>query len=415
MPSTGVAVSFTGGKDSVLALHLYAGYGHELIPTPALRTNPDENHTIGLLVTFVPAPGPDGTIKGFKAHPLEFIRAQAASLGVPHVNCTVNAPFLESYRDQIQQLRTQHGITTLVTGDILDVSQGFMRQAVKGTGVELATPLWQLPRVDILQAMFDLNIRSVVSCINLQKFSREQGEPASAMHAKSGAQLHSDDLQRQEPGATISASGLTVRAEGEAGCLIQTEKPGAQLLAPEPFCQIAGPPSCSSRNPSSAEKGPAASDTSQPTAACVKAGQQQHESTIIIGGPTSAASEPCTEHTGSRMNTIRGERAEGLDTISKPEFSGIEKFDAMRDVLGAELDSSLVAGPLSFAHQAYGVDLCGEGGEYHTLVFDAPLFKSRVAWDAEKMSTGSGADDCASGTAAGSPYAWLALSNIHLC
>ena len=27
----------------------------------------------------------------------------------------------------------------------------------------------------------------------------------------------------------------------------------------------------------------------------------------------------------------------------------------------------------------YGIDLCGENGEYHTVVVDGPLFQSKVA------------------------------------
>jgi len=29
-------------------------------------------------------------------------------------------------------------------------------------------------------------------------------------------------------------------------------------------------------------------------------------------------------------------------------------------------------------HQETGLDICGEQGEYHTLVLDAPLFKKKI-------------------------------------
>lgn len=51
----------------------------------------------------------------------------------------------------------------------------------------------------------------------------------------------------------------------------------------------------------------------------------------------------------------------------------VHAFDAQADLLGQELTEELVAGPLSVADQLCSADLCGEHGEYHTLVFDAPM------------------------------------------
>ena len=33
---------------------------------------------------------------------------------------------------------------------------------------------------------------------------------------------------------------------------------------------------------------------------------------------------------------------------------------------------------LSNLHEKFGVDICGEGGEYESLVIDAPWFKKRI-------------------------------------
>ena len=43
------------------------------------------------------------------------------------------------------------------------------------------------------------------------------------------------------------------------------------------------------------------------------------------------------------------------------------------DFLGRTLDAQLVADL-----EAKGVDVCGENGEFHTLVLDCPLFKTPV-------------------------------------
>jgi uncharacterized protein (TIGR00290 family) len=46
--------------------------------------------------------------------------------------------------------------------------------------------------------------------------------------------------------------------------------------------------------------------------------------------------------------------------------------------IGRVLDAAAMA-QLEQLHRTEGVDLCGENGEYHTLVLDAPLFTHRLA------------------------------------
>ena len=119
------AVSFTGGKDCVLALHAV-----QAATRPAgFCTAPPKDLDVILLVTFAPSANAD-----FKAHPMAVIQAQAAALGLPHVVCMVDAPYLESDQHNIRRLRELHGIDALVTGDILDVCSGFMSRATLGTG-----------------------------------------------------------------------------------------------------------------------------------------------------------------------------------------------------------------------------------------------------------------------------------------
>lgn len=40
-----------------------------------------------------------------------------------------------------------------MTGDILDVCEKFMEKAVEGSGIQLVRPLWQRPRLELLEAM----------------------------------------------------------------------------------------------------------------------------------------------------------------------------------------------------------------------------------------------------------------------
>jgi diphthamide synthase (EF-2-diphthine--ammonia ligase) len=194
-----IAVSFTGGKDSVLALHLVtlnvsltasnggealqaleavaaaaaaaaAAAGGSSCTTAAAAAAPCP---ISLLVTFAPQ-GHDKPGQGFKAHPIPVIRAQAKALGIPHIVCELDSTQkpLEGYRQHIKMLHQHYGITQLVTGDILDVAGGFMQKAAEGTGVSLVTPLWQLPRELVLQALLALRIDSIISCISVAKYTK---------------------------------------------------------------------------------------------------------------------------------------------------------------------------------------------------------------------------------------------------
>lgn len=38
----------------------------------------------------------------------------------------------------------------------------------------------------------------------------------------------------------------------------------------------------------------------------------------------------------------------------------------------------LVEPQLHDLHEKYGINVCGEGGEYETLTLDCPLYKSRI-------------------------------------
>jgi diphthamide synthase (EF-2-diphthine--ammonia ligase) len=264
------AVSFTGGKDSMLAVHLIAynislhaqsedAAMQALSAAAAQAANyltPAASTAISLLVTFAPH-GHDKPGKGFKAHPIPVIQAQARALGIPHIVCEIDPSLspLEAYRQQISMLHSKYGVTQLVTGDILDVADGFMRRALEGTRVALVMPLWQQPRQKVLAACFALGIDSIISCINVSKYG---------------------------------AASKTAAGCGKAG-------PGA--------------------------------------------------------------------HTDA---------AEGIGEIA----SGA--WDAVALLVGKQVTPALVADPLAEAQQLFGADLGGELGEYHTIVYNTPLFAQPV-------------------------------------
>jgi len=127
------AILWTGGKDSVLAWL-------------AVREELD----VRLFATFVPEPA-----KPFLAHPLPLIRAQAASVGLPHRSLSIREPWKESYEDAIGELAAE-GIEVLVTGDMdrVDGHDNWIVERARGR-VEVTRPLWQAERGDVLRKLLD--------------------------------------------------------------------------------------------------------------------------------------------------------------------------------------------------------------------------------------------------------------------
>ena len=95
-----VAVSWTGGKDSSLALHEAEASGCR----------------INCLVTFAPSN------ERLLAHPVAFMKLQAQALGLPHHVIEVKEPFEQNYENAILSLKEGRGIDALVTGDIGEVA-----------------------------------------------------------------------------------------------------------------------------------------------------------------------------------------------------------------------------------------------------------------------------------------------------
>ncbi|KAJ2722490.1 hypothetical protein GGI07_003266 [Coemansia sp. Benny D115] len=166
------AISFTGGKDSVLALHMVSAK-YRATPTGHHRLCSSELNPV-VLVFFRPA----GQTDDFKAHAASWTAKIAQSLGIPLVVKQVSATpsYEQGYRCCIRELAHEYQVECLVTGDIEDIGEGFMDRAVQHTGVSLVRPLWKMPRTQVLSLLACLHIEYVVTMTHLDKLPASVSE-----------------------------------------------------------------------------------------------------------------------------------------------------------------------------------------------------------------------------------------------
>ncbi|MBI5560315.1 MAG: diphthine--ammonia ligase [Deltaproteobacteria bacterium] len=145
------AISWTGGKDSSLALYEAKLLGYEIVS----------------LATFAPSK-PE-----FLAHPIGFMKYQAEALSLPHHVLETDEPFKESYEKAIQFLRKEHEITTLITGDIaeVDCQTNWIRECSKYSGVEVLTPLWGFNRQELINKLLSYKFKVIFSCVKKPWFT----------------------------------------------------------------------------------------------------------------------------------------------------------------------------------------------------------------------------------------------------
>lgn len=140
--------SYSGGKDSSLALY------------HAMQT--------GTAVALIVMLEEQGLRSRSHAMPLDIIHAQAAALGLPILK---TAATWENYEQQFIQLldqAKQYDAEILVTGDIDLIGHAEWNQSVcERSKLELCMPLWQKPRLDVVNELIQLGFKCIIVTINL--------------------------------------------------------------------------------------------------------------------------------------------------------------------------------------------------------------------------------------------------------
>jgi diphthine-ammonia ligase len=148
-------ISWTGGKDCNLAL---------------LKCWRDPSLHVTDLVVFQPEGKPD-----FEAHPKKIMKAQADALGLTLLFLTLpsNIPYRDGYVNAIKELRDDHGITVIATGDmdlveIENCSDNYIKEccAMAGGGIRTYLPLWKADREECLTTLvLEEGYEIVFSCV----------------------------------------------------------------------------------------------------------------------------------------------------------------------------------------------------------------------------------------------------------
>ncbi|RZG87933.1 diphthine--ammonia ligase [Acinetobacter venetianus] len=142
-------VSFSGGKDSSLALY------HAL----------QSGTVIGLIVMLEE----QGQRSRSHAMPLDIIQAQADAIGLPvFMTSSSWADYEDKFIDLMNQAK-QQGAEVLVTGDLDMPQHGCWHDRVtQQVNLKLGMPLWLRPHREVVEEFINLGFRSVVVTVNLK-------------------------------------------------------------------------------------------------------------------------------------------------------------------------------------------------------------------------------------------------------
>lgn len=147
--------SFSGGKDSCLALHRAF----------------QEGGRPGRLFTML-----DETGKRSRSHalPPAVLERQAASMGIPlHVACATWVDYEGVFSESIRNFKKE-GLETGVFGDIdLDAHREWVEKICRAAGITPYLPLWKESRRGLLSEFLDLGFKAMIIAVNSKVLSKK--------------------------------------------------------------------------------------------------------------------------------------------------------------------------------------------------------------------------------------------------
>ncbi|MGM0852835.1 MAG: diphthine--ammonia ligase [Bacillota bacterium] len=140
--------SFSGGKDSVLALYKASKDGD----------------AIGLIVMLEE----EGKRSRSHGMPPELIRAQAESIGLPLFTAAASWTDYEKVFMTLLEKAKKQGAEVLVTGDLDMPEHGCWHEKVaKNAGMKLGMPLWGMNHREAVEEFINLGFVSILVTVNL--------------------------------------------------------------------------------------------------------------------------------------------------------------------------------------------------------------------------------------------------------
>ncbi|MEK4426874.1 Dph6-related ATP pyrophosphatase [Solibacillus sp. FSL K6-1523] len=140
--------SFSGGKDSTLALY------------EAMKTG----HAVGLIIVLEE----DGKRSRSHGMTVDFIKAQAESIGLPiHLAAASWANYEETFIEMLHKMKSL-GADALVTGDLDMPEHGCWHEKVANiANLKLGMPLWQVDHLEVVERFIHLGFKTIITTVNL--------------------------------------------------------------------------------------------------------------------------------------------------------------------------------------------------------------------------------------------------------
>jgi diphthine-ammonia ligase len=146
--------SFSGGKDSVLALYKAMKAGE----------------AIGLIVMMEE----EGKRSRSHGMPPELINAQAKSIGLPVYTAPASWTDYETVFISLLEKAKSQGAKVLVTGDLdMPVNGCWHEKVTEKVGLKLGMPLWEMNHREAVEEFINLGFETIIVTVNLSLGMRE--------------------------------------------------------------------------------------------------------------------------------------------------------------------------------------------------------------------------------------------------